>query len=342
MALNVFLGVLNLFEETRKTTMEQIKRYPLYKMIMGSLPEIFISIYSISVIFSLILGPEKGGIKGLVSFLSWVNLEIAKNPIQGFVKWVDDNRSTGLDFLFIGIFTFLFISSYNFYAQNSLGRILSRSKKNISRVPTSGYIFTFSMFVFIDYVINFRGFSKWLIIAPLALAAVISLFYILIYRKVLSEAGLKWDSMKDLWHNGVGFHAFASMTFVVPILLSIFVPVFILVFIALGYIDSPGGGSALFSGTKELQEERRKKIEGWLEETKKKTYERYLSGSQNERKIVAEISLAGRDPKIFPVFPDERVYDVIRRISSDSSNSCQGPVIIVTEFDGELYTYTIK
>ncbi len=336
------LSVLNLFDDIRKLTMEQIKRYPLYKMIMGSLPEIFISIYSISVIASLISDPEKGGIKGLVHFLDWVHLEIARNPIQGFVNWVNENQSAGLDFLFIGIFIFLFISSYNFYVRDSLDRILSRSKKNISRVPMSGYIFTFSMFVFIDYVINFRKFDKWLIIVPLGLAVVISIFYALFYRKELREAGLKWDSMKDLWHNGVGFHVFASMTFVVPVLLSIFVPVFILAFIAIGYIDSPSGGSALFSGTKDLQEERRKKIEEWIEEVKRKAYMEYLPGSQNESKMRGAILSARGNSKIFPVFPDERVYDVIRRISSDSNNSCQGPVIIVTEFDGELYTYTIK
>lgn len=270
MVLGVFLGALNLFEEVRKTTIEQIKRYPLYKMIMGSSSEIFISIYSISVIISLIFGPEKGGIKGLVSFLSWVHLEIARNPIQGFVGWVKQNQSEGLDFLFIGIFIFLFISSYNFYARDSLNRILLCSKKNISQVPISGYILTFSVFVFIDYVINYRKFCEWLIIAPLGLAVVISICYLPFYWKELREAGLKWDSMKDLWHNGVGFGVFVSMTFVVPILLSICIPVLILILIAFGYIALPSSGSALFNGTKELQEERRKKIEEWIEEMRKK------------------------------------------------------------------------
>lgn len=123
---------------------------PFYKIFGIAFPEMLISIYSISILISLVIGLEKGGIRGIRSFLGWVHFYTLDAPIGGFVKWITEQDKSFI-VLFSAILIFVFTSSLSYYLRDSLSRISSLNKQKIASVSNSSYMLIFSVFASIDY-----------------------------------------------------------------------------------------------------------------------------------------------------------------------------------------------
>ena len=85
-------AILSLIKDPFKPLTDRVKEDSFYKVFVGGFPELLISIYVISVIISGAIGSEKGGIRGVSSFLKWVHFEALGAPIESFVKWIGEQE----------------------------------------------------------------------------------------------------------------------------------------------------------------------------------------------------------------------------------------------------------
>lgn len=339
MILVFFKAVFSFIKDPFGSLSDRIKYMPFYKIFGSAFPELLISIYSISIIASLVIGLEKGGIRGIISFLKWVHFDTLGAPIDGFVKWITE-QDKGFAVLFSAILIFVFTSSLSYYLRDSLSRISSLNKQKIASVPNSSYMLMLSVFVSIDYVnlVNHEaGFILTCFFASISLIWV-SLYCFSNWSK-FADARSKWNEVREDWYKDVKFWIFVILSVLCPLFISVFASLILVFSILFGLLDVPSGGAVLFNGTKESREKKRKEIEKSLDKLKENLYERYRGDSNYRAKVRAAIQVAGRDSKIVPVFSGENVADIVRYTLK---NELARPLIIVTEVDGEIYTYTIQ
>lgn len=305
--------ILSLIKDPFKSLTDRVKEDSFYKVFVSGFPEILISIYAISVIISIAIGPEKGGIRGVSSFLNWVHFEALGAPIENFVKWIGEQGEV-FEVLFSIALIFVFLSSFSYYLRDSQSRICSLNEYKISSVSNSSYMLTLSAFAIIDYVnISKHRLDFILFWVAIIVLVWIGAFYFGNHRE-FTEAKSKWDEIKEDWHENKNFYPFAAFGLFYPLFISVFSPLILLSFILIGLLDSPSGGAVLFNGTKESREKKRKKIEESLNELKEKIYEpSYKVNSRYHNTMRGTILLAGRNSKIVPVLSDESVADVVRR-----------------------------
>lgn len=330
--------ILSLIKDPFKSLTDRVKEDSFYKVFVSGFPEILISIYVISVIVSIAIGSEKGGIRGVSSFLNWVHFEALGAPIENFVKWIGEQGEV-FENLFSIALIFVFLSSLSYYLRDSQSRICSLNEYKISSVSNSSYMLIFSTFAIIDYV----NIAKHRLDFILFWVAIIILVWIGAFyfnnHSEFAEAKSKWDEIKEDWHENKSFYLFAAFGLFYPLFISIFSPLILLGFILVGVLDSPSGGAVLFNGTRESREKKRKEIEESLNKLKEKLHERYRGNSNYRAKVRAAIQVAGRNSKIIPVFSGENVADIVRHTLK---YELARPLIIVTEVDGEIYTYIIQ
>mgnify|MGYP000850658738 CR=1 FL=1 len=341
-------NILSFFKKPSASLIERVKDEPLYKIFVSGFPELLISVYVISMIGSSLWGPEKSGIRGLISFFEWVHLGFLGNPISGFLAWIDGQGKDFVKLLFI-VPVFMLLSSLSYYLRDSLDRILSLNGRKISLVPNSSYIFIFSIFLIIDYGNIFRSETiknkisdhevdcifNWIAVI---IFAWIFLFFCFTFSKIL-EAKVKWGEINKDWFDNIRFWVFAISNIVLPLIFSTFSSMFLLLLLLFGFIASHSGGAVLFNGTEDSRKKKREKIKNSLDELKEKIYQPYRGGSRYHSKVRGAIQSVGRDAEIVPVLPDENFADVIRR---NLMLKHKRPLIIVTEVDGEIYTYIIR
>lgn len=330
--------ILSFIREPFASLSDRIKYMPFYKIFGSAFPELLISMYAISVIISGVLGQEKGGIRGISSFLKWVHFEALGTPINGFVNWIKE-QDEGFALLFSAILIFIFTSSLSYYLRDSLSRISSLNEQRICSVSNSSYMIVFSVFASIDYA-NFAKREAGFFVCSFVLIGLIWVIcYYLSNLSKFTEARSKWNKTKEDWHRGVPFWVFVIFSIFCPLFISVFSPLILMFYILIGLLDVPSGGAVLFNGTKESREKKRQEIENSLNKLKEKLYESYRGNSNYRAKVRAAIQVAGGNSKIVPVFSDENVADIVRYTLK---NELARPLIIVTEVDGEIYTYTIQ
>jgi len=334
-----FKAIFSFLRDPFGSLSDRIKDMPFYKIFGIAFPEMLISIYSISILISLVIGLEKGGIRGIRSFLGWVHFYTLDAPIGGFVKWITEQDKSFI-VLFSAILIFVFTSSLSYYLRDSLSRISSLNKQKIASVSNSSYMLIFSVFASIDYanLINHEvGFILTCFFVSISLIWV-SLYCLSNWSK-LTDARSKWNDVREEWHKDVKLWLFVILSVFFPLAISVFAPLILMFYILVGLLDVPSGGAVLFNGTKESREKKRKEIEKSLDKLKENLYERYRGDSNYRAKVRAAIQVAGKDSKIVPVFSGENVADIVRYTLK---NELARPLIIVTEVDGEIYTYTIQ
>lgn len=341
-------AILSFFKDPTASLVERMKDEPVYKIFVSGFPELIISVYVISMIFSPLLGSEKSGIRGLISFFDWIHLGFLGAPINGFLARINEQEK-GFAELFFVLPVFMLLSSISYYLRDSLDRIQSLDERKILLTPNSVYILIFSAFAIIDYANIFK--SKitengtinhevdCILIVIVVIISVWIFLLFLISRSEVLKAKDKWNETKEDWHSDVKFWKFAISVVVLPLIFSTLSSIFLLVLLLLGFIDSPSGGAVLFNGTEDSRKKKREKIKKSLDELKEKIYQPYRGSSRYHSKVRGTIKEVGQDAEIVPVLPDENIADVIRR---NRMLQYKRPLIIVTEVDGKIYTYIIR
>lgn len=341
-------NIFSFFKDPAASLVERVKDEPLYKIFVSGFPELLISIYVISMIFSPFLSPEKSGIRGIISFLDWIHLGFLGAPISGFLARINGQEKDFAELFFV-VPVFMLLSSLSYYLRESLDRIQSLDERKILLTPNSSYILIFSFFAIIDYANIFKSkitenetVNHEVDCILIGIAAIIPIWifiFFLISRSKVLEAKGRWSETKEDWHNNVKFWVFAISIVVFPLIFSALSSIALLALLLFGFIDSTSGGAVLFNGTEDSRKKKREKIKKSLDELKEKIYQPYKGNSRYHSKVRGTIQAVGRDAEIVPVLPDENIADVIRR---NLMLQYKRPLIIVTEVDGKIYTYIIR